>query len=506
MSDDDLTDEEALKAAAGVGGAGGEEDDMEEEDEDKDPPVEASDDDDDDENGDDSSDSTEGSKTDPPEMKKKMEELAKKKAQAEAAKARKAKAAAERNASNSSKGGKKTKATDQGKQPAKRKKTGGRTAGKPNKATVEQEKALRKKTAEQTAAAGRKENAIKPGTKRSGNFSEEEDKILCRAWVSITTSSIVGANQTAKQFWKSVEIAYNTFARDNSPEDPNVHSRNDESLKSRFQKTIQAQMNKFMRYYRQELALKKSGVSEDDIIEAAMEKFAEMERGAFKLKHCVEILAAVPKFDATYTAKQVEELEASDAKANDVDGNMMGSNSVRPQGSKSAKSALEIQRHRERTDKKRTAIQSRMADANFKIAVAMERKRKVDSEMQVAQMYLQLGNTEAANAQLAKVMALNKAAEEEDEMEKLTSRRSSLGSTIATRASMEDEEDEGDDDIVMVGGVSAAASAARIIEQTGLPKETTREEVSQRNETNDDNAVNSNDGFPSPPPLGIVPI
>jgi len=502
MSDDDVTDEEALKAAAGGEGAGGE-DDMVEEDEDKDPSVVACDDDeDDDDNGDDSSD-TEGSKTDPPEMKKKMKELAKRKALAEAAKARKAKEAAERNASNSSKGGKKTKATDQGKQQAKRKKTGGRQAGTKNKATEEQEQAKRKDVADQTAATGRKEIAIKPGTKRSGNFSDEEDKILCRAWISITTSAIVGANQTAVQFWKAVEVAYCNFAISGHADDPNVLSRNAGSLKARFQKTILPAMNKFMRYYRQELAKKKSGVNEDDIIEAAMEKFAEMENGAFKFKHCVEILAAVPRFDATYTEKQVVELEADDGKlkANDVDGNMMGSTSTRPQGSKSAKSAEEVRRHRERTDRKRTAIQSRMADANFKIAKSLERKRKMDSAVNMVQMYMQMGNPIAAQAQMKKVEAMEKLMEEEDEKEKRVSRRLSLGSN--THTSLEDEEEDDDEhaDIVVVGG-PGATTAARIMEQTGLSN---NEEVSQRNETNENNTVNSN-GFPSPPPLGIVPI
>jgi hypothetical protein len=79
------------------------------------------------------------------------------------------------------------------------------------------------------------------GTKRSKNFSVEEDELICEGWLIASKDPIHGANQNRTGFWGKVRAYFETHNKQTTP-------RTESSLLHRWL-TIQTVVNKFCSCY-----------------------------------------------------------------------------------------------------------------------------------------------------------------------------------------------------------------------------------------------------------------
>jgi hypothetical protein len=93
---------------------------------------------------------------------------------------------------------------------------------------------------------------------RGKSFKPEEDKTLCHSWLAVSGNPRVGTNQTAEQFWKSVQDEVEKTSRQPS-------TRNHTSLMNRFGE-ITKFVSKFSGCYQEVVSTYHSGHSEDDIV------------------------------------------------------------------------------------------------------------------------------------------------------------------------------------------------------------------------------------------------
>ena len=208
-----------------------------------------------------------------------------------------------------------------------------------------------KKKSKKTAAAA------KPRKPRPPNFTKREDVLLTRAFVSVSTDATVGNDQKGTVFWARVKEAFQSLV---VAEDVYVAGleaeRDQKSLMDRFKRQIQTNVFLFNSSYRIVKKLNPSGTTEDDIFQQAMALFQEENNKQFLFAECVPILhEALPKFnpmmdDASQNEadgyEEADELEAEDSKkpaATNTTNAPMGSNMVRPIGSKRMKKLLKEQ-------------------------------------------------------------------------------------------------------------------------------------------------------------------
>jgi len=79
------------------------------------------------------------------------------------------------------------------------------------------------------------------GTKRSKNFSVDEDELVCEGWLIASKDPIQGANQNRTSFWGKVHAYFEKHNKGTTP-------RTDSSLLHRWL-TIQSLVNKFCSCY-----------------------------------------------------------------------------------------------------------------------------------------------------------------------------------------------------------------------------------------------------------------
>lgn len=85
---------------------------------------------------------------------------------------------------------------------------------------------------------------------RALGFGEEEDLILCKAFVNVSENPVIGNNQKGSTFWAAVGSRFRELY---SQLDEYVlgQPRNNDSLKLRFQRQIQPCTQVFNKYYKQ---------------------------------------------------------------------------------------------------------------------------------------------------------------------------------------------------------------------------------------------------------------
>jgi hypothetical protein len=69
-------------------------------------------------------------------------------------------------------------------------------------------------------------------SKRTGSYTEDEDKLICEAWLKISEDSIHGAVQKGKVFWARVNAYINQYK--NQPPYNITSVRNDNSIGHRW--------------------------------------------------------------------------------------------------------------------------------------------------------------------------------------------------------------------------------------------------------------------------------
>jgi hypothetical protein len=208
-----------------------------------------------------------------------------------------------------------------------------------------------------------------------------------------------GAYQKADVFWSEIKQRYNKLLCDAAQPWDLVFLGDAQSLKLRWKKLIMPAMNKFMKYYRYCNANKRSGETDEDILERACDDWEAQEGAAFKFKHCVLVLkeGGMPQYDPGVSQEEVDDMEkgvSNPAASNTVDGNVMGSGLQRPIGTKAAK-ASEIfmkQKMEEKTLKSNqlgdlVVANQQMAKANHEIAFAISRGRAIENNVAMANCY-----------------------------------------------------------------------------------------------------------------------
>ncbi|KAJ1288145.1 hypothetical protein BS78_02G067500 [Paspalum vaginatum] len=128
----------------------------------------------------------------------------------------------------------------------------------------------------------KKAAASEGGSHRQENFSIEEEKLLCSAFLYVSKDPIVGVNQSGESYWERIEKYFN----DNNRGRP---YRNSASLSKKWQKMSEA-VSKFVGYKALVDRANPSGMTEQDRIKAAVAIFREKRKKPFKLIHCWEIL------------------------------------------------------------------------------------------------------------------------------------------------------------------------------------------------------------------------
>ena len=96
-------------------------------------------------------------------------------------------------------------------------------------------------------------------------------------------------------------------------------------------------MNAFLPYYRASKQQPKSGYKDDDYLEDACDSYEAKENIEFKFRHVVTYLQCMPKFDASLSEKEAEELAKPSGSNTNNNVPIMGGTMERPIGSKASK-------------------------------------------------------------------------------------------------------------------------------------------------------------------------
>jgi hypothetical protein len=211
------------------------------------------------------------------------------------------------------------------------------------------------------------------------NFTEEEDYVLCVAYVNVSQNPIKGTDQTSADFWSDIETKYSMEMEKTHPGNP-YPKRPSLSLNNRFQRNIKRTTNLFMPFWKRVHDAPPSGVAtEEEIIEKACEEYLEFYGKPFPFVKCLEVLKGLCNFNPiTYNDPSEDDVvdlvqqnlskeEAGDgdkkpAAVNKITA-VMGVGLARPIGNKKAKKLLKAD-----TSSVSSAQAGRLAEANELLA------------------------------------------------------------------------------------------------------------------------------------------
>ncbi|KAL6493277.1 hypothetical protein OROGR_033036 [Orobanche gracilis] len=103
---------------------------------------------------------------------------------------------------------------------------------------------------------------------RSGNYSHDEDKLLCNVYMNISQDPATGRYQSAEEFWSRVVEGYNASKA------TSWETRTARSLQARIQ-IIEKNVRKFHGCIRTVEGTHQSGISHEDVMNKARKLFAE---------------------------------------------------------------------------------------------------------------------------------------------------------------------------------------------------------------------------------------
>jgi hypothetical protein len=236
--------------------------------------------------------------------------------------------------------------------------------------------------------------------KRSKNFSEEEDVLICKAYVRVSEDPVKGANQKSDVFWKAVYSNYNELKLSQEEEIP---ERNSQAIKNRFQRHIQKHANLYNGYYKQLKDKNPSGWKEDDYLCNTVIKFNEEEGRQFQFTNCMPILQKLLKFDPMMTDLTFDDDDELDSSNTNKIAGAMGANKPRPIGNKKAKKAKLETGSLASLETDKVASIAKLSEATSKLAETMERRQLHDTWLRMAQMYQSMGDFPMCQEYLKKV-------------------------------------------------------------------------------------------------------
>ena len=275
-----------------------------------------------------------------------------------------------------------------------------------------------------------------------GNYTEEEDLYLCKAWVSVSTDPIKGANQKGETFWKSVhEKMYLIYSEE--AEVVCLTKRSWESVKNRFQKTIHPTVQKFNSYYKQAVEKNESGWTKEMYMEAAGKVWLQMEGRPYKFSIVTRVLHQAPKFNPMID----EEDDDGKPKAK-----IMGSNLERPIGAKKAKKQRAIEALGDGSMESIQVMEA-MARSSADMADTMAKRQRHDSWSKRAELYMKMGQEDKAMEMLSRMeedekkvppVPVNITVANQDEKDDVSTSDEAQQNNTGTPENVLDDGDEGD--------------------------------------------------------------
>ncbi|XP_071680320.1 uncharacterized protein [Lolium perenne] len=182
-------------------------------------------------------------------------------------------------------------------------------------------------------------------SKRTGNYTEKEDKVLVDGWLTIGQDVLTGAEQKGTAFWRRIYEYFHEHRK--YGQEPFESDRSEISLQKRWG-AIQTECNKFQAAYDHAKRLPVSGMGVKDLVWRALE-FYKVNNGekTFAFPHCWKELHGTPKFQEGYEgymATLTGNNPAKDATVIDLDGGQpcgsSASRASRPRGHKSTKADM----------------------------------------------------------------------------------------------------------------------------------------------------------------------
>jgi hypothetical protein len=145
------------------------------------------------------------------------------------------------------------------------------------------------------------------------NFTEEEDYVLCVAYVYVSQNPIKGTDQTSAHFWSDIETKYSMETEKTQPDmypGKPYPKRSSLSLNNRFQINIKRTTNLFMPFWKRVHDAPPSGVAtEEEIIKKACEECLDFYGKPFPFVKCLEVLQGLCNFNPiTYNAPSEDDV------------------------------------------------------------------------------------------------------------------------------------------------------------------------------------------------------
>ena len=212
--------------------------------------------------------------------------------------------------------------------------------------------------------------ATRPTSSNSANYSLTEDICLARAFVNVSLDPTKGANQKADAFWSAVQEKYQFFMEKEDKAGLDLHPRAATSLRERFKRKIQVQVNQFNPIYVNIKKVVKSGWQDADYMKEALARYLEVYGKPFEYEKCLEYLWTVAKYDVSVAVVQAIGDEASVADHSKV-GSVQGQHLTKPTGSKAAKRAMAEQSFRIQVEKRRAKTDRDFNQTNRLIGKSM---------------------------------------------------------------------------------------------------------------------------------------
>lgn len=224
------------------------------------------------------------------------------------------------------------------------------------------------------------------------NYTQEEDKAVCRAYVSASENPIKGSDQKADVFWAEVEKKFHKIMEDEGWK--KSCNRDAQSLRRRFKDKIQNKVDEWIGYQLMAEKTMPSGTSsDDDLDKAVVQLWNQNNKTDFKLRHCVPELLGYARLNVE-EQKAKEEDPSTPSKKSGFSLVFSKNNNKTTIGSKAAKQLKKEKQEQESDQQKRTRTFENIAEAAKRIADSVTYKNKIHNLRTQAKLYDRIGDTD----------------------------------------------------------------------------------------------------------------
>ena len=240
---------------------------------------------------------------------------------------------------------------------------------------------------------------VKETSKKAPNFKPYEDVLLAKAYANVSTDPVNGTDQKSEVFWSNILAKYNYLMRQ-LPKSQHI-SRTSDSLRVRWQRTLNKEVQLFNGCYSRLMNKNPSGWNEDKIHEEAVKLYTQKSgHSTFKFDECYKILQVLPKFDPM---RSTPDRSICATPTTNCDGKIMGEDMERPIGTKKAKIMKKLEYEDSSVADSFGTFQNSMVEVNNRLVDVLERKQRHDVWIKQAQFYQAMGNMTLALEYMKKI-------------------------------------------------------------------------------------------------------